>query len=257
MASVIAAQGYTVREFAKTPGDVLKTCQKLRKIGFTAVQVSAWAALEPAEMAKILSGEGLVCCATHSGFDQMLTAPEKVAADHRTLGCRHTAPGSMPNNYRTGDGYARFAQDASAAGKKLRSLGLTLSYHNHAFEMEKQTSDPQKRVGLDILIQDSDPAALNFEIDTYWIQAGGGDPAAWIRKVKGRIPLVHLKDMTIRANQPIFAEVGEGNLNWAAILPACKEAGVEWYIIEEDQCERDPFESLAISRRNLLAMGLS
>ena len=257
MPSVIAAQGYTVREFAKTHDDVVKTCQKLRKIGFQAVQVSAWAALEPTEMAKILRGEGLVCCATHGSFDRMQAEPEKVAADHHTLGCKHTAPGAMPNAYREGDGYARFARDASEVGKKLSRLGLTLSYHNHAFEFERQPSDAKQRPGLAILIEDSEAGALNFEIDTYWVQAGGGDPAAWIRKVKGRIPLVHVKDMTIRANKPIFAEVGEGNLNWPAILAACKEAGTQWYIIEQDTCERDPFESLAISLRNLKAMGLA
>ena len=68
---------------------------------------------------------------------------------------------------------------------------------------------------------------------------------------------MHLKDMTVRNGKPIMAEVGEGNLNWPRILDACKESGVEWYIVEQDECERDPFESLAVSLRNLKAMGIS
>ena len=62
--------------------------------------------------------------------------------------------------------------------------------------------------------------------------------------------------MAVKEGQPIFAEVGEGNLNWPAILAACKEAGVIWYIVEQDICQRDPFESLGMSLRNLEAFGL-
>jgi sugar phosphate isomerase/epimerase len=68
--------------------------------------------------------------------------------------------------------------------------------------------------------------------------------------------LVHLKDMAVQANTPIMAEVGEGNMNWESILAACQEAGVLWYIVEQDTCQRDPFESLGISLRNLRALGL-
>ena len=74
--------------------------------------------------------------------------------------------------------------------------------------------------------------------------------------MKGRAPLVHFKDMVVFGGKPIMAEVGEGNLNWPAIIEACKEADVQWYLVEQDTCQRDPFESMAISFRNLKAMGL-
>jgi len=150
------------------------------------------------------------------------------------------------------EGYRRFAQDASEIGRQLHEAGLTFSYHNHSFEFERFG----KRTGLDIIFEESDARYLQAEIDTYWVQHGGGDPAAWIRKVKGRMPVVHLKDMVIVDRKQVYAEVGEGNLNWSAILEACREAGVEWYAVEQDTCQRDPFESLAISFRNLKAMGL-
>ena len=98
------------------------------------------------------------------------------------------------------------------------------------------------------------------ELDTYWVQHGGADPAAWIRRLKGRMPVVHLKDMTVSAEgwnvKQLMAEVGEGNLNWPAILDACHAAGVRWYAVEQDICPRDPFESLKISYENLRKMGL-
>jgi sugar phosphate isomerase/epimerase len=90
------------------------------------------------------------------------------------------------------------------------------------------------------------------------VQAGGADPTAWIRKVNGRMKVVHLKDFVIGGPElkPQFAEVGEGNMNFRAILDACAEIGVEWGAVEQDNCYgRDPFESLGISVRNLKAMG--
>jgi sugar phosphate isomerase/epimerase len=68
---------------------------------------------------------------------------------------------------------------------------------------------------------------------------------------------VHLKDMAMGPDgQQQMAEVGEGNMNWDGILGACRDAEVEWYIIEQDICQHDPFESLAISLRNVKGMGL-
>jgi sugar phosphate isomerase/epimerase len=256
MPSVIAAQMYTLREFCKTPADIAKSCTRLKAKGFDAVQASGLGPIEPKELARILAGEGLTCAATHEQWDKLESQTEKVAEEHHTLGCKHTAPGSLPQSFRTPEGYPLFAAGLTKVGRALQKLGITLSYHNHAFELEKFPAD-KGQLGLDILIEKSDPAVANFEIDTYWIQYGGGDPAAWIRKLKGRIPLLHLKDMTVRANKPIMAEVGEGNLNWPAILAAAREAGVQWYIIEQDTCERDPFESLAISLRNLKSWGIN
>jgi len=248
---MIAAQLYTLREFLKTPEDIAATLRKVREIGYEAVQLSALGPIETHRLKEILDENGLVVCATHIGWDRLQNDIHGVIAEHRELACPHVAIGGMPGQYRTAEGYPRFAKEASDVARALADAGFTFSYHNHDFELERFGA----KTGLDILIDDSDSRLL-FEIDTYWIQHGGGDPAQWIRKVKGRIRLVHLKDMTIKDRQVRMAEVGEGNLNWPAILEACREAGVEWYIIEQDICDRDPFESLAISLKNVKAMGI-
>ncbi len=115
--------------------------------------------------------------------------------------------------------------------------------------------------GLDIIYSESDPRYLKAELDTYWIQHGGSDPAEWIRRVKDRMPVVHLKDMVITLEgqnaRQTMAEVGEGNLNWPAILSACQSSHVAWYAVEQDVCQRSPFESLQISYQNLVGMGLA
>lgn len=248
----LAAQMYTLREFAKTPKDLAETLKKVKKIGYDAVQISGVCAIEYSELHKLLEDTGLICCATHIGFEAMRDNPTKVIQDHYTIQCKYPAIGGLPSEYRNAEGYAKFAKEATEVGKKLAEGGVYFGYHNHSFELEKYGD----RTGLATIYEDSDPRYLKAEIDTYWIQHGGGDAAAWIEKLKGRIPLVHLKDMAVRGNNPIMAEVGEGNMNWKAILAACKSAGVEWYIVEQDVCERDPFESLAISLKNLHAMGI-
>ncbi|MEI8197131.1 MAG: sugar phosphate isomerase/epimerase [Phycisphaerae bacterium] len=251
--SIIAAQGYTVRDFAKTPADIAHTCAKLRKIGYQALQISGFGPIAPEEMAKILKNEGLTCCATHTSFERMINEPDRVAEEHHILGCKHLAPGSLPAAYRDegGPGYLRFARDASTVASKLAALGLTLSYHNHHFEFAKFDG----KTGLQ-LIYDNAPN-LCAELDTFWVQTGGGDPVAWLRCLKGRTPLLHLKDMVYLKDAMVMAEVGEGNLDWPAILAAAKDSNTQWYIVEQDTCQRDPFDSLAISLRNLHNLGLT
>lgn len=87
------------------------------------------------------------------------------------------------------------------------------------------------------------------------MQAGGADPSAWIRKLKGRIEAIHLKDMTIIDNQQLMTEIMEGNLQWSEIFSACEEAGVKWYLVERDDGPKDAFESLRISNNNLREAG--
>lgn len=250
--SQLAAQLYTLRDFTKTPGDIVTTMQKVKQLGYDAVQCSALESIDAHELKRIVDGEGLTICATHTSYEQMRDDPQAVIDEHNLWGCKHAAIGGLPQAYRNADGFARFAKEASKVAKRLAEGGLTFSYHNHSFELEKFNG----RTGLEILYEESDPKYFHSEIDTYWIQHGGGDSAAWIRRLKGRASLVHLKDMTMSGSTQLFAEVGEGNLNWPPILSACKEAGVEWYIIEQDRCQRDPCESLGISLRNLKAMGI-
>ena len=251
-ASQLAAQLYTVRDFTNTPAEIATTMKKVKQLGYDAVQCSALGTIDAHELKRIVDSEGLTICATHTDYDRMRDEPQAVIDEHNLWGCKHAAIGGLPQEYRSAEGYARFAKEASEVAKRLAEGGLIFSYHNHSFELERFNG----RTGLEILYEDSDPQYFNSELDTYWIQHGGGDPAAWIRKLKGRAYIVHLKDMAMDDRTQLFAEVGEGNLNWHAILDACKEAGTEWYIVEQDTCQRDPFESLGISLRNLKEMGL-
>ena len=253
--AVLAAQLYTLREYTQTLSDFATSMRKVRQMGYTSVQVSGIGPINPTDVKAVLADNGLSVCITHIGYERLLKDLPAVIAEHRLWNCVNVAVGSLPGSYRDAgeEGYQQFAQEASHIGRLLSEAGLTFSYHNHSFEFVRFG----KRTALDVIYGESDPRYLQAEIDTYWVQHGGGDPALWIRKMKGRMPVAHLKDMVIINGQQAMAEVGEGNLNWPEILSACSDAGVRWYAVEQDICQRDPFESLAISYNNVHAMGLN
>ena len=251
--SRIAAQVYTVREFCKTPADITATLARLRKTGFQAVELAGMGPIDMRELSRVLSGEGLTCCSTHVGLDRLLKEPEIIAEEHKTLDCHFTAIPIAPVELRNSiSGYKELAAQITQVANQLHTQGLRVSYHNHSFEFQRFG----KKTGLEIFYDHADMQLVGAEIDTYWVQHGGGDPAGWIEKLGHRQPTLHLKDMVIHEDQQIMAEVGEGNLNWPRILSAAAKAGVQWYIIEQDICQRDPFECLKVSFENLRAMGI-
>jgi sugar phosphate isomerase/epimerase len=245
----IAAQLYTVRDFTRTPAELARTLQRVRELGYTAVQVSAVGPIDAGELGQLLDGEGLACCATHVAFDRLRDDPAAVVADHQKWKCRYVAVGGFfPEKATTAD-WEKYADDFNAVAAKYAGSGLRLGYHNHSHELAAFDG----RTALARLVDRLDPSVF-MEID--WIAHGGGDPAAWIAGLAGRVPCVHLKDLGVAYPREVqMREVGEGNLNWPAVLSACRSAGVEWHIVEQDNCNgRDPFESLGTSLRNLRAM---
>ena len=250
--SVIAAQLYTLREFTKNVEDIRSTFVRVRGLGYEAVQVSGMGPIEPEELKHIAEDSELRIIATHIPYQRIVDEVEEVIREHTMWGCRHVAIGGLPPEFRNEEGFARFAREASEAAKPLVQAGLTFSYHNHSFELERFGG----RTALQTLVEESDPETFSFEIDTYWIQHGGANPTTWLHDLKDRMQVVHLKDMAMEGSKQLFAEVGEGNLEWDAILKACKAADIEWYIIEQDTCIGDPFDSLKKSLDNLRAMGL-
>lgn len=250
--SRLAAQLYTLRDFTKTPADIAATLRRVKRMGYDAVQASALGKIDPKELAAIFQGEGLTCCATHVPLDRMTGDAQAVIEEHRLWGCRYTAVGGFFPKNPTADDWRGFAQSYSEVARKFRGSGVEIGYHNHSHELARFG----EKTALQILLDELD-SSVWWEIDTYWIAHGGADPIQWISKVAGRIPCVHLKDMAITPErQQLMAEVGEGNLNWPGILQACRGAGVQWYIVEQDICQRDPFESLEISLKNLKGMGV-
>ena len=253
--NVVGAQLYTVREFTKTLEGVAETLRRVAHTGYTAVQISGFGPVDPRAVARLVEEHGLTVASTHTSWDRFQNDLDAVIEEHRLWKCVHPAIGGLPGEYRSPEGVRRFVDELAPIAERLAQAGMDFSYHNHNHEFAKY----RDKLWIQALFDLAPPEMLKFEIDTYWVQAGGADPALWVRKCAGREPLLHLKDMRVTPDrEQRFAEIGEGNLNWPAILQAAQEGGVEWYLVEQDQCyDRDPFQSLAVSYHNLRAMGLS
>lgn len=245
---IIGAQLYTLREFCQTPEAFAQTLNRVAELGYKTVQVSGTCAYEPAWLKEQLRAAGLSCLLTHTPPDRIAKEPEAVCREHSVFDCPYIGIGWY--DLRTGEAVQRFLDEFSGAMQTLARQGKKLMYHNHDLEFE-HVGD---QTALALLAEQTAPEALGFTLDTYWVQAGGGDPAWWLRHLKGRVPCVHYKDMGYGRK---MLPVGAGNMNFEAIIQASEEAGVDYVFVEQDDCNgKDPFDCLAMSFDYLTACGL-
>lgn len=159
----------------------------------------------------------------------------------------------MPNEYQASkDTYIKFANEMNAIGKILSKHDLILVYHNHNFEFEKFNGE----LGIDILFNHFNEY-VQFELDTYWIQKGGLNPVDLINRVKGKMEVIHFKDYGVKGWNDFMEVIGRGNLNWDEIINSCKNIGVKWICIEQDDTQgKNPFDCLKESFLFLSSKGL-
>jgi sugar phosphate isomerase/epimerase len=243
--SQVAAQLYTCRDLIQDAAGLEKTLRRLRKIGYTAVQVSGLGPVPYEEVGRILADTGMICCTTHESGDDILNAPEMVIERLVPLGCKITAypfPRGIDLSSRTA--VDEWIARLQSAAEIFERAGLRLCYHNHNHEFRKL----EGRTILELIYEGA--PAIKAELDTYWIHYGGGDVIEWCRRMAGRFPVMHMKDyQTTAENTPLWSEVGEGNLDFKGIVAAAEEAGCEWFAVEQDTCPGNPVDSLEKSFR--------
>ena len=243
----VVAQLYTVREYLKTPKDIAASLKKVKKIGYGSVQLSGLGPIDQKELKAMLDEIGIIASSTHEPGNEILDEPGKVADRLNDLGVAYIVyPYPSGIDFSSAGSVKAFAKKLDRAGAVLRKAGITLTYHNHHIEFRKVGG----KVILEMIYDLTDPQNLQAEIDTYWVQAGGADPLAWVKRMKGRLPLLHMKDMGISSEtKQIFEEIGQGNLSWEPIVKAAKSGGCKWYIVEQDSNHEkgDPFRSLKMS----------
>ena len=255
----VAAELFTVRDYLGNQQQLHEAIHRLAGVGFEFVELAAVAAVDgpdadtsPATLRRMLDDHGLKALSAHRRFGQLRDDTEAELEYLQVLGCSMVAPPIIFDvyDYRDFDGYRRFLEDAAPVREKLAGAGIDFAFHNHSHEFVYFAGTN----GMEYLIENSD---MQIELDTYWTAISGADPAEMIKRLDGRVRYLHCKDAVVLPDEedsppfpmpgPTFAPVGEGLLNWGAILGAAAAAGTEYYIIEQDQCRRDPFDCLASS----------
>ena len=238
--------------------DMDRTLGELHDIGYTSVQMSGQGKDIPDEAIRdLLEKHQLICPSTHGGFNDFEEDLPRMIRRHRMWKSDYPGIGGMPYEFRkSGDGFRAFAARANLVGKKLKDEGLTFIYHNHAFEFQKFDGVP----GLQILM-DNMPD-VQFEIDVYWVQAGGAYPVDWLKKAAGRMDIVHYKEMVgcLRTDDhpsmTDMAPIGEGNMDWTRIMQTVDEIHAKYAFIEQDNAVKtDPVGCMRTSYQNLKKLG--
>jgi sugar phosphate isomerase/epimerase len=243
----VGVQLYTIRDHLTTPEDYQESLQKIAEIGYKSVQVSGPRPMGEAEIASLCAEKSLIINSTHEDSGLILENPAKVVENLEEFGCRYTAyPFPKDIDLASEASLHRLIAGLAASGKVLAEAGKVLAYHNHALELEMHKGVPI----LEIIYGETDPHYLQGEIDTYWIHVGHSSPEAWCARLRDRLPVLHLKDVRMDGEgNPHFAEVGNGILDFRTIISTAEASGCQWFVVEQDTCPADPFESLEMSFR--------
>ena len=253
---MLAAALYTIRRQVTSPAEFADGLGRLRNIGYRGVEAAGVPLIEgpePAisarELKRMLDGAGLACIGAHARWREIRDDTSAVVDRLRELDCSMISIPTFVDEFDRFESasYAAFAGEAAMVAQILGEHGIRLGYHNHAHEFLRFGAD--RRTMFDVLV---DEPSLSLEIDVYWAAFAGVDPASLIERLPGRVPLLHCKDLEmIRDDEagarPFYAPVGEGNLDWERILAASHAAGTEAWVVEQDDCLRDPFDCLRSS----------
>ena len=250
----IGAQFYTVRNQCQTLEDFALTLRKVADIGYKTVQISGTCPYEAEWLREQLAANDLRCVLTHIPVPRLVGETQQVIADHHVFGCENIGLGWYAfNEDKPEESYANFMATFPRVAEEIRDGGRYFMYHNH--DNEFKLAPGGKQIVLEKLAQDIPAQIMGFTLDTFWIQAGGGDPAQWIEKLAGRVPVIHLKDFAYGRR---MAVVGEGNINFDRVFTEAEKAGTKFMLVEQDDCNgEDPIECLRRSYAYLKACGFN
>ena len=240
-----AVQLFTMRnECAEDFPGVLR---KIKEMGWDGVQIDGLFGYSAEEIAGVLNETKLEAAGMHIGADRMTEDLDNVMKESYLFGTKDIFCHFVEEEFQNPAGYFEVKQILMDLAKKLQGLGFRIGYHHHDFEFHTKMNGGN---ALEYMLKKENNMFLYPEFDTYWLKKGGVDPLEFIQRYSDRIPYLHFKDMT-NDERETFAEVGTGLIDFQSIINYASKKDVEWLLVEQDECEKDPFESIAISKRNL------
>ncbi|MFP4510184.1 MAG: sugar phosphate isomerase/epimerase family protein [Spirochaetota bacterium] len=251
---IIGVNLYSVRQHCQTEDDLNRTLERIAGMGYPSVQVSGVGDIAPERIKHIVDRHGLSVCATHENLDTLVNHTDKAIEKLRIFESTYCALGSPGRDFFRPGGAQELASMFKEPAERFAEAGCSLGFHNHHREFERFEGD----TFMEVFLKNTEDTPLNLELDVHWVMRGGVSPEAFIAEHGHRIGAIHIKDFAIDAGEPVFAEVGEGNLNWDGILSACRDHRINVFIVEQDAPRevRDIFASLELSIQNMRSMKL-
>lgn len=264
----IALQLYSVR--GDTAQDLFGTLEKVRDMGYAGVEFAGVPEQSPQTVREKCRQLGLVPVSAHVAYPDLRDRMDEVVDYFQQVGCQYIVLPYLTPEYRPGNpGFYEVIDTIKIVGEKLAQRGMVLQYHNHDFEFLAKIDGIYS---LDYLYREVGPELLQTQLDTCWVNVGGENPAAYVRKYAGRVPTVHLKDFSGRRSEHMYALIGldddkkqevssefqyrplgKGLQNIPEIIQAADESGADWFIVEQDNPSLGltPMECAEISIRYL------
>jgi sugar phosphate isomerase/epimerase len=236
----IGIQLYTVDADLKrdTPG----TLRQVRAIGYTEVETAGFAGLTAKQFRKGLDEAGLSCHSSHLQMNAVDLSP--VFDDATTVGAHYAVCSAMlpasASSQPTVDDYKQMAARLNEIGRMAKTSGLQYAYHNHNMEFRKLDGEA---IGYDVLLKETDPALVDFEIDCGWMIAAGYNPIDYFKRDARRIKMLHIKDF-VRGSKistslakdlrPQGTELGRGYIDYKPVLAAATRIGIRYFYVEQE-----------------------
>ncbi|WP_449536509.1 sugar phosphate isomerase/epimerase family protein [Ferdinandcohnia sp. Marseille-Q9671] len=237
----VGIQMYTLRNECEK--DFFGTLRKVAELGYDGVELAGLGGFTAQEVKEALDKLNLKVAGSHVSLAELETNLERVIEEQKVLGSQYlVCPYILPDQ-RNEESYKALISFLQEAGEVCLREGISLCYHNHDFELEPLSDG---KTALESIFTNTNPEFVKAELDVYWLTKAGEDPVEWMQRYRNRTPLIHLKDMTLD-EEKFFAELGTGGVNLEGILQIGKENGVKWWIVEQDECRRDPLESIKMS----------
>lgn len=233
----VGVQAYSFRNYF--PKDIPGTLDRIQAMGITEIEGGA-GRIPPEEYKKMCDERGISIPSTGSSFNELAEDPMAIVETAKKLGSKFVMCAWIPHdrgNFSLADAQKAIAV-FNTAGKVLADNGLTFCYHAHGYEFQPYGDGTL----LDYIIENTDPKYVSFEMDIFWIQFGGGDPVALLKKYGKRWKLMHLKDMekgieknlTGGTNVEYNVPLGTGQLDMRNILIEGRKIGIAHYFIEDE-----------------------
>jgi sugar phosphate isomerase/epimerase len=255
----LGVQMWTWRNIVKEQG-IDKTLDMIKDLGFTLVEGKETYGKTPEEYKKLLDARGLTLASYDVDYQKLVDNPQAIADQAKVMGASYVMVAWIPhdNNTFTFVNASKAVEDFTKAGKVLTANGLKLMYHAHGYEIVPHGNGTL----LDYLLTNTDPAYVNFQMDIYWIQFGGGNPAQLLRSYPGRWLSMHIKDLrkgTLKDHTGLTSidndvVVGTGEIDIPGTLKAAKETGMQLFFIEDES--RDPVKQVPQSVKYLRGLTL-